>query len=93
MRITIEDLEALKALNDEMEEHHGETEKAMQEDISQFSFHCLVSNCVINLAVLTDQRDTEIYEQSRKIQSLEESCQDLETTIVQFRELVLQLQT
>ncbi len=34
MRITIEDLEALKALNDEMEEHHNETEKAMQDDIS-----------------------------------------------------------
>ena len=33
MRITIEDLEALKELNDELEENHVETEKALQEDI------------------------------------------------------------
>lgn len=35
----------------------------------------------------------QIHDQTRKIQSLEESCQDLEGTIVQFRELVLSLQT
>jgi len=35
MRITIEDLEALKELNDELEENHMETEKALQEEISQ----------------------------------------------------------
>ena len=33
MRITIEDLEALKELNDELEENHMETEKSLQEDI------------------------------------------------------------
>lgn len=33
MRITIEDLEALKELNDELEENHMETEKAMQDDL------------------------------------------------------------
>ena len=32
MRITIEDLEALKELNDELEENHVETEKALQEE-------------------------------------------------------------
>lgn len=37
MRITIEDLESLQALNDEMEEHNLETEKVMQEDISNTS--------------------------------------------------------
>ncbi|KAI0829040.1 dynactin [Trametes gibbosa] len=73
MRITIEDLEALKELNDELEENHVETEKAMQEEI--------------------DAKDVQIREQVRKIESLEEACQDLEGTIVQFRELVLQLQT
>ena len=36
MRITIEDLEALKELNDELEENHIETEKAMQEDLGHF---------------------------------------------------------
>ena len=37
MRITIEDLEALKELNDELEENHIETEKTMQEDIGEES--------------------------------------------------------
>ena len=35
MRITIEDLEALKELNDELEENHVETEKMLQEEIDQ----------------------------------------------------------
>ncbi|KAG5654154.1 hypothetical protein H0H81_006866 [Sphagnurus paluster] len=35
MRITIEDLEALKELNDELEENHMETEKQLNEDINQ----------------------------------------------------------
>lgn len=35
MRITIEDLEALKELSDELEENHVDTEKALQEDISE----------------------------------------------------------
>ena len=33
MRITIEDLEALKELSDELEENHVETEKQLQEDL------------------------------------------------------------
>ncbi len=33
MRITIEDLEALKELNDELEENHVETEKQLNEDL------------------------------------------------------------
>jgi hypothetical protein len=35
MRVVIEDLEALKDLNDELEENHVETEKALQEDIGE----------------------------------------------------------
>lgn len=42
---------------------------------------------------MVDAKDIQIHEQNRKIQSLEETCQDLEGTIVQFRELVLSLQT
>jgi hypothetical protein len=34
MRVTIEDLEALKELGEELEENHVETEKAMQDEIS-----------------------------------------------------------
>ena len=37
MRISIEDLEALKELNDELEENHVETEKVMQEDLGKSS--------------------------------------------------------
>jgi len=33
MRITIEDLEALKELSDELEENHVETEKQLQKDL------------------------------------------------------------
>ncbi|KAG6865099.1 hypothetical protein C0991_005060 [Blastosporella zonata] len=35
MRITIEDLEALKELSDELEENHVETEKQLHEDLNQ----------------------------------------------------------
>ncbi|KAJ7082516.1 dynein associated protein-domain-containing protein [Mycena crocata] len=73
MRITIEDLESLRELNDELEENHVETEKAMMEDL--------------------EAKDVQIREHVRKAESLEEACVDLEGTIGQFRDLVLQLQT
>lgn len=41
---------------------------------------------------LTDSRDSQIREHVQKISTLEDACQDLENTITQFRELVLQLQ-
>ncbi|KAF8554364.1 hypothetical protein OG21DRAFT_1484750 [Imleria badia] len=72
MRITIEDLEAVKELNDELKENHMETEKALQE---------------------IDSKDTQIREHLEKVSTLEHTCQDLENTITQFRELVLQLQS
>ena len=43
MRITIEDLEALKELSDEMEENHLETEKALQEDLGIYQAWCHIS--------------------------------------------------
>ena len=52
MRITIEDLEALKELNDELEENHVETEKAMQEDLGTsvvFLSYLLSMSCIIHL--------------------------------------------
>ena len=73
MRITIEDLEALRELSDELEENHVETEKAMQDEIND--------------------KDVQLNAQMRKIDELNEACQDLEGTVVQFRELVMQLQT
>jgi dynactin 1 len=43
MRITIEDLESLKELSDELEENHMETEKQLHEDLGTFLVlgHCL----------------------------------------------------
>jgi dynactin 1 len=41
----------------------------------------------------TEAKDAQIREHVRKAESLEEACTDLEGTIGQFRELVLQLQT
>lgn len=38
MRITIEDLEALKELSDELEESHNETEKQMQEHLGELIY-------------------------------------------------------
>ncbi|KAJ7194752.1 dynactin [Mycena pura] len=73
MRITIEDLESLRELNDELEENHVETEKALTDEI--------------------EAKEAQIREQARRAESLEEACVDLEGTIGQFRELVLQLQT
>ncbi|RDB28736.1 Dynactin, isoform [Hypsizygus marmoreus] len=72
MRITIEDLEALKELNDELEENHIETEQQLNEDLNQ--------------------KDVQIRDHAQKIETLEDACQDLENTISQFRELVMQLQ-
>lgn len=40
MRVVIEDLEALRELNDELEENHIETEKALQEDIGMIFVPC-----------------------------------------------------
>lgn len=39
MRVTIEDLEALKELNDELEENHVETERSLNEEIGIISGH------------------------------------------------------
>lgn len=36
MRVTIEDLEALKELNDELEENHVEAERALHDEIGIF---------------------------------------------------------
>jgi dynactin 1 len=40
-RIAIEDLEALRELNDELEENHLETEKQLQEEIGTSSL-CII---------------------------------------------------
>jgi hypothetical protein len=42
MRITIEDLEALKELSDELEENHTETEKQLHEDLGKILCSILI---------------------------------------------------
>lgn len=43
MRITIEDLEALKELSDELEENHIETEKQLYDDIGTTKLYLIFS--------------------------------------------------
>lgn len=43
--------------------------------------------------IALELKDSQIREQVRKIDELEDSCLDLENTINQFRDLVLQLQS
>ncbi|KAJ3806251.1 dynactin [Lentinula aff. lateritia] len=52
MRITIEDLEALKELSDELEENHIETEKALQGDLETLSTQ--LSAAQLNISTLSD---------------------------------------
>ena len=91
MRITIEDLEALKELNDELEENHMETEKQLHEDLGVL-WRCRSYHIPLTVHLCIDRRDLQIREHVLKIETLEETCLDLENTINQFRELVLQLQ-
>ena len=72
MQSAIDDLEALKELNDELEENHSETEKQLQAEITI--------------------KDSQLRDQLRKIETLEENIGDYENTILKFRELVAHLQ-
>ena len=89
MRITIEDLEALKELNDELEENHVETEKQLNEDLGMTK---TVSCLPFDKYFSPEAKEAQIREHARKNEELEDTIQDLEGTIGQFRELVVQLQ-
>jgi dynactin 1 len=45
MRVTIEDLEALKELNDELEENHVETERSLHEEIGIYDVWRMWARC------------------------------------------------
>ena len=49
MTITIEDLEALKELNDELEENHVETEKQLHDEIGALSLVSLAKESLLTL--------------------------------------------
>lgn len=62
--------------------------------LSTKTFVCLFRpREVIAAYVLAESKDIQIQEHLRKAEVLEEATLDLESTILQFRELVLQLQT
>src|SRR5213080_1760067 len=100
MRITIEDLEALKELNDELEENHMENEKQLQTEIGVYiSIEYLNADTRNHLAdiilfcyIRKDQKDTQIRDYLRRLGSADETNADYEATISQFRELVANLQ-
>lgn len=55
MRITIEDLESLKELNDELEENHLETEKQLYDDIGMGpppTYHIMANSLVQKRGIL-----------------------------------------
>lgn len=71
-RGVIEDLEAIKQLNEELEENHVEAEKELIAEV--------------------EMRDSMLRDQQQAIDSLQESNADYQNTILQFRELVKNLQ-
>jgi dynactin 1 len=72
MKTTIDDLEALRELNDELEENHLAQERELREEV--------------------EFKESMIREQTKRIQTAEETNLDYESTIMRFRELVLSLQ-
>jgi len=92
MRITIEDLEALKELSDELEENHMETGTAEWRPWC-VEFQNSSGIWYLNFFSPTEAKEAQVREHLRKVESLEEVCVDYEGTIQQFREPVLQLRT
>jgi hypothetical protein len=90
MRVTIEDLEALKELSEELEENHIETERAMLDEIS--TCHSTIGWTWLMPSCGVDEKDVLLAERQQRIEQLEEACQDTERTISRFRELVVQLE-
>ena len=94
MRAEIDDLEALKELSDELEESHVETEKALQEEIGGTSSFFSVNQRLVTFSDLlnADEKDMLIHTHLSAIEALQDSIEDYDNTIGQFRELVATLQ-
>lgn len=89
----VDDLEALKELADELEENHLETEKQLQAEIGKYIQKKKKSWTKLTfLFFLIDHREMLLREQLDRIKSMEETNADYESTLVQFRELVVHLQ-
>ena len=91
MRIHIEDLEAIKEMNDEMEEGHIETERHLQETIGELANMGILSGASLRPRH-TDALAADLREQKDREGELETLVADREGTILQFRDLVQGLQ-
>ena len=96
MRNIIEDLEALKELNDELEESHIENEKQLQAEIGTELDNNIFKwfTRLLNYQYLysTDHKDILIRDYLKRLEMADETNADYENTINQFRELVANLQ-
>lgn len=88
MRQTIEDLEALKDLNDELEENHVEAEKQLNSEIGEYSDHVLTEIMLTDVEMLSAQ----LRDERQKSSELDTIIGETEATIAQFRDLVANLQ-
>jgi dynactin 1 len=88
MRVTIEDLEALKELNDELEENHVETERQLNAELGEL---CSLQQSYIQ-ADNTDKLGAQLREERDRAEELDSVVLDMDNTIGQFRDLVQALQ-
>ena len=88
MRITIEDLEALNELFDELEENH-ETEAAEWRPWCIEFQKLPVTRCLIFFHP-TEETEVHVQEHLHKVKSLEETCVDYEDTIQELVRVSLQ---
>lgn len=88
MRVAIEDLEALKELNDELEENHVEAERQLNAEIGQ-----LLDNGESHVALMpSDKFSMQLRDERKRSGELEHLIADMEATLGNFRELVAGLQ-
>lgn len=87
MRVVIEDLEALKELNDELEEGHIEAEKQLNEEIGWLCLGTLPS-----ILIPPDQLSGRLRDERARSNDLDGVVLDMESTLNQFRDLVGGLQ-
>ena len=87
MRTIIDDLEALKELNDELEEGHMESEKQLSEEIGMC--HPPLRPYAYPFA---DQITLQLRDERIRSNDLEAVILDMEATLSQFRDLVSSLQ-
>jgi dynactin 1 len=87
MRQTIEDLEALKDLNDELEENHVEAEKQLSSEIGELLMASSVGN-----ADCPDTLTVRLRDERQRSTDLDSLVLDTEATLNQFRDLVANLQ-